>query len=184
MLVVGLASLLSLTGYSGHTDEKEVLPTLVRPMEVQPLFGKANRTIFHPEYFAHVPSILHIWGTWCGPCRHEFTSLLEFSEKNPDVRICAVAWLDDMDSVVRFLKFTRYNPEKHTGMYMVVKEGDLDTPDAKYYQVGTFPTTLFVDKDRNILQRVEGTINWNDKKVQKQVKLFLEGKPFKVEAED
>lgn len=143
-------------------------------LTVHGLDGRKMEINFTPER-GGLPAvfILHFWGTWCEACRDEFPSLIAFAKQYPDLQIAAVAWGDSPAEVQLFLKKLHY---VQIGALMPLVGGDnFSTPEARAYDLGIFPTTLFINKQAEIVCRIEGSLDWQSVAVQKFVAAFEKG---------
>ncbi len=109
--------------------------------------------------------VLHLWGPWCPPCRQEFPEFIELYEKfkgNPQVQFVCVAFpsgemvLDDLRRDVQdFFDEkgasipTFYDAKGKTSMDLAVM--------MPYGSLG-FPTTIVADKNRQIVQVLDGFV--------------------------
>ncbi len=101
------------------------------------------------------PALVHLWATWCAPCRVELPRLAAFLHENPALarRIIVVsvdkapfakvaAFLaDDLDAPMRTYKVSGGNP-------------------GLVYGVTGYPTTLFLDGSGAVQERVAGPLDW------------------------
>lgn len=95
------------------------------------------------------PTLVHVWATWCPPCRSELPGLLSLPERF-EVDVMAIALDRDWTEVERFL-------------------GDLSTADvylgdAREVQaalgVGNLPVTFLVQPSGLMTLRFEGAQDW------------------------
>ncbi|WP_161785031.1 TlpA disulfide reductase family protein [Hoeflea sp. BAL378] len=105
------------------------------------------------------PLILHLWATWCAPCRAELPELAAFRATLP---------ADLGDRLVVVSVDTR--PLAEVRRFL---EGDMDLPDFETYrvdpaeagsrfQVTGYPLTLFLDRDGAVTRRISGAAPWPD----------------------
>ena len=97
------------------------------------------------------PLLLHIWASWCGPCRAELPSLLEFGKKGP-AEVLAVSVDDDYNAAVRF--FGGQVPAEVAWDGKIVLEPGLG--------VRTLPATFLVDPDGVLRFRWDGMQPWTE----------------------
>jgi len=90
--------------------------------------------------FEGKPVVLNFWATWCGPCRTEIPSFVEFSEENPDVVVLGVA----VDGSAAELKAA-------SARLGITYEVLIATPEIKAeYGVETLPTTVIIGPDGQV----------------------------------
>ena len=100
--------------------------------------------------------MLNFWATWCPPCRQEMPSMQELYEKtkNEDFVIIAISVDHTKTSEVKdFVKENNYTfPIFH----------DADETLGKKFLVRSIPTTLLIDKNGIIQERVVGGKDWSN----------------------
>ncbi|GAB5373635.1 MAG: hypothetical protein AcusKO_00970 [Acuticoccus sp.] len=100
------------------------------------------------------PRILHLWATWCAPCLAELPALDAALAAHPDMagRITVLSvdsapfarvsgYLDDLGVSLRTLKLVAGNAGVSLG-------------------VSGYPSTLFLDGDGAVVDRVTGPLDW------------------------
>ncbi len=100
--------------------------------------GGADVTASHPP---GRPTVVNLWGTWCGPCVDEVPELVAFAAlAGPAVGVVGVATEDAADSVYAFAKAFHVN-------YPLVRD---DNGDVLHRYGGALPITLLVRADGTV----------------------------------
>jgi peroxiredoxin len=104
--------------------------------------------------------ILHVWATWCQPCRKELPALekLHLQVKNLPVSVLGISIDQPKDSLqislaVKAMKLTFPNAAAFSG-----------TISADYWTWG-IPVTYLIDENSRFLGRVRGAGKWGDSKM-------------------
>ena len=99
-------------------------------------------------------TVVNVWGSWCGPCVQEIPELQKLYEsmKDKDVNVIGLAQdagtdLDAVKEIIDTNKVTYQN---------IVPEGATED---FVMSLMAFPTTFFVDSDRNIVGVIQGGRN-------------------------
>jgi len=99
-------------------------------------------------------TVVNVWGSWCGPCVQEIPELQKLYEsmKDKDVNVIGLAQdagtdLDAVKEIIDKNKVTYQN---------IVPEGATED---FVMNLMAFPTTFFVDSDRNIVGVIQGNRN-------------------------
>lgn len=99
-------------------------------------------------------TVVNVWGSWCGPCVQEIPELQKLYEsmKDKDVNVIGLAQdagtdLDAVKEIIDKNKVTYQN---------IVPEG---ATEEFVMSLMAFPTTFFVDSDRNIVGVIQGGRN-------------------------
>jgi thiol-disulfide isomerase/thioredoxin len=99
-------------------------------------------------------TIVHFWGTWCPPCRHELPGFVAFQRDVAGRGIAFVTVADDPDfaTVDRFLS--------ETGLTLDPVYLDPRGSAARTWNVNAYPTTFVVGPSNEILAVYKGMIDW------------------------
>lgn len=117
------------------------------------------------------PAILHLWATWCVPCREELPQVDAFRQtlaedgladrlvvvsvdKRPYAEITAFL-RDELAIGLETLLVTNGNPGATLGLF-------------------GYPYTLLIDADHAIVERFPGPINWTDPERAEQLLAFVD----------
>jgi thiol-disulfide isomerase/thioredoxin len=100
-------------------------------------------------------TILNVWATWCGPCRHEMPSLDRLSELLDEEKFQVIGLsVDEDDHLVReFLIDRKIYFENYLDHNMLNAESRIG--------VRVFPSTFFIGPDGKLLKVVEGWRYWD-----------------------
>lgn len=98
------------------------------------------------------PVIVHLWATWCPPCRKELPALLAFAKKRK-VSLLAVSVDDSWKQIRSFL-----GPGAKESIVLAQASATM----TKSYAVKVFPVTYVVDRRGYLTLRFDGARNWRD----------------------
>lgn len=113
-------------------------------------------------------TLLHFWGTWCGPCREELPSFVEFARKQQTrgARLVAVARDPGYQEVDDFFQKSGLHFET-----LVDPSGaTLDK-----WGVDAIPTTIVLDRNGDELARYVGSREWNSLDQQREIARVTNG---------
>jgi len=136
-------------------DKKEQTETLEGAKSLIFIDEQNDRHVLN-EYYDK-PVFINFWATWCPPCRAEMPSLQDL--------------YDDYKDKVNFLFLSNESMEKQLE-YLTTKDYDLPNYQIKGQPTGSLkysvlPTTMILSKEKEVVVRKKGAINWNSKKVRK-----------------
>ena len=114
-------------------------------------------TEFKLEDLKGKPVVVHFWATWCGPCQKELPYYDKFIEAHAE--IVHVALTPDGTTHDKIKAFFMQNGFKNVPV-MTDKAGII----SKYFDVKSFPTTLFINKEGKLVGRIMGIADWQDPK--------------------
>lgn len=95
------------------------------------------------------PTLLHLWATWCGPCREELPAILEYGRLGK-VDVIALSVDDEWPSVQAYFGAT-IPPEVAWDPKIVVEPT---------MGVRSLPTTFVVDTDGRLRRTLVGAQDW------------------------
>jgi thiol-disulfide isomerase/thioredoxin len=110
-------------------------------------------------------TLVHFWATWCGPCRYELPSFVEFARANEGDKLRWIAVANDPDFGV---------VDEHLRDAGISMETLLDPQGStlRGWKVQAIPTTIVLDGSGNELARYVGMHDWNDPKQREEVLAF------------
>jgi peroxiredoxin len=112
--------------------------------------------------------VLNFWATWCPECVRELPSLSAFGEANKDVVVLAVASERNPETVRNFLSSS---PVKFP--LIVDASGDIFV---KKYMIRALPSTIIVDRNGFIAERIFGAQNFQSTGFGKKITRLKETK--------
>ena len=112
------------------------------------------------------PMLLHLWASWCGPCRAELPALLAYGAKGP-ADVLAVSVDDDFAGVTRF--FAGKVPREVLWDKNITLEHALG--------VDSIPATFLVSTRGDVIDRWDGAHDWSSDVMQRTVDVDLRGDP-------
>ncbi len=147
-----IAAVLLAAGACGGSSEGEPAPSFSFPA-----FGNENYEAGEEislERFADRMVVVNFWYPSCAPCREEMPDLEEASHKYRDDGISFVGiQLVDVDPAEEGQKFIN-----ELGITYAIGP-DPDGEIFKGYDVISFPTTFFLDRDHNIVRKFGGFLS-------------------------
>ncbi len=110
---------------------------------------------------------LNFWATWCGPCKEEMPSMeilfQQFKEKDFVFLSISVDY-EERKAVKEFIEKQRYS-------FPVLLDPKCNALDL--YEVRRIPTTIIIDKNRKMIGRAVGPINWKSQEVISLLNILL-----------
>tara|TARA_B100000686_G_scaffold293233_1_gene322600 strand:+ start:16852 stop:17379 length:528 start_codon:yes stop_codon:yes gene_type:complete len=105
--------------------------------------------------------VINFWASWCTPCLKEMPELKKLSEilKKFNVQIIYINQDSnkDINKVLTFIKKYKLN-DKNIFLDPKMKL-------SKTFKLKGLPTTFIINGSGEVLWRIEGIINWTDKKI-------------------
>ena len=102
------------------------------------------------------PIFINIWATWCGPCRTELPSINSLYEKyEKDIEFILVSPNESIKILKEFAKDNNYKLPIYTAIGQTPSQ----------LQTNSYPTTIIIDKNKNITHKMKGAHDWNTEEV-------------------
>lgn len=95
---------------------------------------------------------LNFWATWCPPCRAEMPDMQQIHEDFEEVAIIAVNIQESPEQVQDF-----FNEKGLTFLALFDRQGSI----AEQYRVTGIPTSIIVDEDGMITERIMGMVHYD-----------------------
>ena len=96
-------------------------------------------------------TLVHVWATWCPPCRAELPGLLELPSRQ-DVAVVAIALDQSWEDVEAFLG------DMSAANVALAASEDVE----RSLRIRTLPVTFLVEADGQIVLRFDGARDWAD----------------------
>ncbi|PWV98777.1 thiol-disulfide isomerase/thioredoxin [Hoeflea marina] len=105
------------------------------------------------------PSVVHLWATWCTPCRRELPELARFRQTLPaglEERMIVIS-VDTRqpEDVRQFLDTELGLPDFRTDLIDAAEAG-------RRFRITGYPVTLFLDAGGAEVLRISGAAAWQD----------------------
>lgn len=108
------------------------------------------------------PVVLHLWASWCYPCRLEMPEMAAWLKKNPGIRVLPISLDESAADAEHFMQ--------RIGLNTPV----LQTTPSQLYALGSrgLPTTVIIDKSGAIVSMHPGVQSWDESLTRKLQPLF------------
>jgi thiol-disulfide isomerase/thioredoxin len=140
-------------------------PYQAADFELQDLNGNAVRL----SDFQGKAIVLDFWATWCGPCRREIPSLIQFQKEYgaQGLQVIGVS-MDDSgrDAIAPFVR--------RAGINYIVLLGD-NRVSSLYGGIEILPTTYYISRDGNVLAFAKGVTS--ESQIEQNIREALASSP-------
>lgn len=116
------------------------------------------------------PAIIHLWATWCGPCREELPALADFAAALADRDMSHRLVLVSVDRG-RFGKVKEFLDE--LGLPELGSWQEAGRSAGTVFRIAGYPSTLVLDAEHRLVVRHAGPLEWDDKAAQDRLAAFL-----------
>ncbi|MDQ6973612.1 MAG: TlpA disulfide reductase family protein [Mariprofundaceae bacterium] len=116
------------------------------------------------------PVLIHVWASWCGPCRAEMPDMAAWLKKHPEVKFVPVSLDSDLATAQDFL----------TSQGIDLPALLTDQQQAGYLGIRGLPTTILVNQQGQMIDRRIGMQDWRYPAWSNEIlALFASQKAFK-----
>lgn len=155
-------------------QQKEVLSSIAnQKIQYASSFQQSSQSVSIQNVFSSSPVILHIWGTWCPPCRREIKELdvvLPQLKTGPSPISCICVTNRD-DSVETVTQFLRDHKLQSVNVGVDIHNGIIAS-----FQIHSFPQTFLFHANGQLVGRIIGTFPWQEPGVIEAIRILLRAK--------
>jgi thiol-disulfide isomerase/thioredoxin len=120
--------------------------------------------------------LVNLWATWCAPCRREMPSLDRLQSRFGD-RLAIIAISEDRGGGKAVAPFLLEFGLKSVKVYL-----DPESAAGFAFKVAGLPSSFLIDRDGNIVGRVEGGADWMSPGIIDSIEPFLDNTIVKTSA--
>lgn len=101
--------------------------------------------------------IIHLWASWCGPCVNEVPELIEYSNKNKNIKFIIISLDEYKDDIEKFLKsFPEFNSVRY------LKIWDYSNQLSKFLDVDRLPMSIIIKIDQSEPRIIRSPVDWKN----------------------
>lgn len=100
--------------------------------------------------------LINFWASWCEPCAKEIPDIIRLVEHFPG-RVTLIAISEDTD-VQEMTTFLRAFPQMQSEQVVTIH--DIGQTIKASYKVDRLPETFIIDRDKKLLKKVVGFVDW------------------------
>jgi thiol-disulfide isomerase/thioredoxin len=105
-------------------------------------------------------TLVNIWATWCGPCVKEFPSLKKLVERfKGQLVVVAVSYDRDREDITSFIHAFGGIPDSFVILW------DKEKVTSSLFGTDVLPESYIISKDRKLVRKVSGEVQWDDPNV-------------------
>ena len=121
--------------------------------------------------------LLNFWASWCMPCRKELPDMLELLEKfSGKVALFTIAIDKDKNASLEFLK--KIINKDITNIDHTYWGWDKDQNiSLKIFNTNKVPETIIINKNRFMVKKIVGIIDWHDPKIEQLLYTLINDNP-------
>jgi len=161
--LLGVALLLACLGCEGERQQPRDPSRPITPLEMSAMTFEAADGSRRPVATGR-PTLLHLWATWCAPCRRELPDLLELAAEMRHVEVVAVS----SESWPRIrAHFDGDVPE------WIARDPDGEL--ARALGVDALPDTYVIDARGVARRRIPGAPGWGEPPIASWLRTYDEG---------
>jgi len=119
-------------------------------VDFQWMNAKGDIHVLSQDY-KHQPVLVHVWASWCGPCRAEMPEMSAWLKKHPEVKIIPVSLDSNLATAQAFL----------TSQGIDLPALLTDQQQAGYLGIRGLPTTILINQQGQMIDRRIGMQDWS-----------------------
>ncbi len=140
-------------GASGMLKVSEDLAISKQPANITQydyeLMDVTTETIFDSSLVKHDLTLLHFFGTWCGPCKRYFPELVELAQQNSNLNVvgCASEWKVNFERLQEVKNDYQLYWKVLVDKYSLQDQNNL----ANQWGISFYPTYILADGNGDVL---------------------------------
>jgi thiol-disulfide isomerase/thioredoxin len=103
-------------------------------------------------------TVLNLWATWCPPCIAEIPSLIQLQNLRPNIKVIGVSFDIQREPEQLGMFFNKHDITDFNWYY------DQSMEMRRFIPTKGLPTTFIINKDKEIIYKMEGHADWSSEK--------------------
>ena len=123
-------------------------------------------TLDDQSFSVKPPAVLNFWATWCAPCIKELPDLEELGQKlGNDATVYLINFGENSEKIKAFMKKKSELFGENT---IIIKDATMSALQA--FGLKGVPTTILINYDGNITEKIQGLKKWGFDEVVSNIK--------------